>query len=585
MKWSRFSLLLLIISARASEAQILYRVADFFTNPIEYRTPFAFLPFEIKLGPQILGVGSYPLKFDSTESQFSSYENIFSRMTPNFEIEFAKFNWLVYLIPQNFVDLPTGFGLRYCDALVHLKPPSNWTTINPVTQEKLMLAPRLWEYNLNQSALFQWSPQWYGYFTFAYGRIYATAYLTDRRKRLLSQEGHSYSFCLGAKYLGSIGYRLKEGFGVELKYTFARLKPCKDPLNLSPITSLNLNSIGLNLTFALNVGGSPTQADDGKKLYSQGDYLAAKANFEEFLRQYPHHPRRFKAQGMIAECQKRIPFQEIVLAEELIAARDYARAVEHLHAAWETTNMGLRMRVEKNYQLLTDWFQDTMDSLLTANLIEQAVALVTNFETFKIPNTTPIIERYWSEIWFHRGAVFTSYGLWEKAIDAFDKAINKYPPIRERVSPWLLKIAQGYINDANKAVDKASIALALESLRQATLIRPEIAVITKPYITTLEQGLSYLKQEAGKAQLRATIERVFNPPQPEKLPTTGMSTESVRQLWGEPLYRNVISDESQRDYELWIYPYAHDADCYLYFLNGKLYKMEIMPLPGTTTEE
>ncbi|GEM_PF-512960 len=568
-----------------NRAQALLKIADFFRNPIEYRSPILVIPFEIKVGTQVLGFGSQPLLFDSTESQFVRYNQLFSRFAFNFEIEVAKSNFWVYLIPQNFIDMQTGVGIRYTNALMQIGVPGNWTNSHPITHESLYLAPQIREYNLNQSLIFQWAPQWYGYFTFSYGWTHASAYVTRTHERYLPQDGNTYSFVLGIRRLGSTGFRVKEGYGLELKYTLARMHDLKDKLNITPITQLNLNSFGIQLTFNANLGGSRTQGDDAKELYRTGDYLAAKANFEEFLRRYPRHPRRFKAEWMMQECIKRIPYQEIVLADDLINARDYGRAAEHLAVANNTTNMALRMRVENNYQKITNWFQTSMDSLIVAGQVEPATKLLTDFEKYQIPNSQSIIDRYWSEIFFHRGAVLTEYGMWEKAIDAFDKAIGKYPPIRERVQPWLLKIAYGYINDANKSVDKASIALALESLRKATATRPEIADLTKPYIRSLEEGLNYLKQEAGRQQLRQTINRIFNPPKNKPEPTIGMTTDSVRSLLGEPSYRNRIQDATKQEYELWLYVYANDYQKYYYFLNDKLYKIETTTPPGTTTEE
>jgi tetratricopeptide (TPR) repeat protein len=578
-------ILLLTIVSIPNQAQILLKISDFFRNPIEFRTPFTVLPFEIKIGTQFLGMGSQPLVFDSTESAFERYNALFNRNSFNFELELAKINGLLYLLPQNFIDFPTGVGIRYTNALARLGLPNNWPGNHPLTQEKLYLNPRMREYFISQSAIFQWSTRWYGYLSFNYGWAHATAYVSERDKHYLPQDGHTYTFTLGLKYLGSPGFRLKESFGIELKYTLAQMNKVKDPDNLSPITSLNLNSLGINLTFAANLGGSRTQADDAKELYRQGDFLAAKANLNEFLERYPHHPKRFKAEWLRRDCEIRVPFQEVVLGEEYLKVQNYSQAIEHLKLAQQTTNTAILLRIENDFQKITAWFQNSMDSLIQANAIEAATTLLTTFEGYQVPKTVELTDRYWSEIWFHRGAVFTTYGWWEKAIDAFDKAIGKYPPIRERVDPWLLKIAHGYIHDTNAALDKSSLALALESLRQATIIRPEIGAITKPYVTTLEESINYLKRQAGLTKLHQTVEQLRHPPSPRQQPTTGMPMDTVQILLGQPIYRNSIQDNAGRQFELWIYSDSQSKYQYLYFLNRKLYKLETGLPPGTALEE
>ncbi len=48
------------------QPQVLYKIPDFFRNPIEYRTPFTFSLFDIKVGTQINGFTENSTLFDST---------------------------------------------------------------------------------------------------------------------------------------------------------------------------------------------------------------------------------------------------------------------------------------------------------------------------------------------------------------------------------------------------------------------------------------------------------------------------------------------------------------------------------------
>lgn len=49
------------------QSQILYKISDFFKNPIEYRTPFTMSLFDLKAGTQIIGFTGNSILFDSTE--------------------------------------------------------------------------------------------------------------------------------------------------------------------------------------------------------------------------------------------------------------------------------------------------------------------------------------------------------------------------------------------------------------------------------------------------------------------------------------------------------------------------------------
>ncbi|MCK4448173.1 MAG: hypothetical protein KAW56_13960, partial [Candidatus Marinimicrobia bacterium] len=158
------------------------------------------------------------------------------------------------------------------------------------------------------------------------------------------------------------------------------------------------------------------------------------------------------------------------------------------------------------------WYIEEIDTNILANDIDKAEILLKEVETLKIREIRNLLDQYWSEIYFNRGVAFTEYEIWDKAIYFFDRSVRKYPQIRERVDPWLLKIAFGYINDVNKSVDQKNIDLALESLRQATRIRPDIGFITKGHIEKLEERIEYLKQEAAAQKLRTSIEKSFTPP-------------------------------------------------------------------------
>jgi len=533
--------------------------------------------FEIKTGLQTFGFAEQPLYFDSTESSVSSYKTLLSRTMNSFELDLLKFNWLVYFIPQNLFDFQTGIGAKYTYSLIKFPLPSAWPQYMPGSSDQLYLSPRIYEVNLNQSVIFQWASNFYNYFTFSYGQAWGSAYRTHFNDYFLFQKGHTYSFAFGIKFLGSVGYKLKEGYGIELRYTYGDFGDLHDPHRISPVTKVNFNTFGISFAFNSNRGGGRTSGDEAKALYKAGDFLAAKATFEDFIAINPHHPRLFKARYMIKECDKRIPYQEILLAESFIEAQNYSRAAEYLARAKVTRNLTLLGRIDENYQKIIAWFASTMDSTITANQIDDAELILNETEKLKIPDIEDLISRYRSEIYFHRGAVFTEFGYWEKAIDFFDYAIQQYPAIRERVEPYLIQIANGYINDANLSVDKQSIALALESLTKATTLRPDIRNLTIPYINSLEEGLAYLKQQAAKQKTRESIDRTFNPPPKTAEPEISMSSDQIKNLLGQPASQTRLEAGGGQIYELWIYIYPDSKELQIYFDNNKVIKMETVP--------
>ncbi|MBC8491903.1 MAG: tetratricopeptide repeat protein [Candidatus Marinimicrobia bacterium] len=552
---------------------IIYKIADFFQNPIEFRNPFGITPFELKAGSQILGANS--IGFDSTETELGGFEHLYNRYMNSLELDLMKYNLVGLLLPQNFIDLQTGLGFKYSFPIINQGLPNNWPQNIPGSTEQLYFSPRIIEGNISQSLAFQWSKRFYNYVQINAGRAFISAYKTREGKRYLNQDGWTFSVAVGMKMLSKIGFQFKEGYGVEIKYNFAKFDDFSDPYNISPINNLDFSSIGIYLTFNMISGGNPTQGDEAKALFKSSDYIAAKANFEDFISKNPTHPRQFKAGWMIDECNNLMAFQQVELARHFIEAKNYSKAAQYLEQAAKSEYPSLVEDIENNYRKIQEWLVINLDSLLLINQIDQAERLLTVARSLNIPNSQDLTDQYWSEIYFHRGAVFTEYKNWDKALNFFDMAVKKYPPIRERVDPWLLKIAYGYIRDVNLSVDQQNVELALESLRKATELRPEIIFITKDHIQTLEQGIDYLKQQAAKEKLQIAVDQTRKIPVARSfIPKVGMTDQQLLQELGKPVYEKTLDSKGNQHFELWIYHTDDSEEIYFYFKNGILSKIE-----------
>jgi len=556
----------------ALRAQIRYRLSDIFKSPIEYRTPFKMSLFDLKVG--FTNLGAQSLTFDSTETELKNFDYLLARSMNSINLDLFKINYPYYLIPQNFIDLHTGLGISYCYALFNLGLPDDWQPSSVSEKSKYYFAPQLATVYLNQSALYQLTPRLYSYLQFNAGRSYASLYKNKKGQRYLDQEGWQYTIAVGLKLLEKAGPANREGLGVEINYNFAQFDPMRDPRDISPITHLKFNSLGIMLTFNPIMGGSPTVGDEAKKLFRRGDYIAAKANFQSFIQTLPKHPRHYKAVHMIDKCNQFIPNQEVQLADTLIKAENYGKAVRYLAHASQSAAQAVQEKIAAQYDSIRAWFTAEMDSMLRNNQIDQAENRLNQVANLNIPATQTLIDQYSAEIYFHRGVVFTEYEAWEQAIKYFDLAVKANPAIRERVNPWLLKIAYGYVQDVNKSVDVRSVELALESLRNATSLRQEIAFLTEKYIQNLENGVTQLKRQAAQKQFQTERQTILEPP--EKLSSRlkiGMHQHQVLDVLGPPSYQNHYVNQQDQRYELWLYQYAKEPQLELYFYESILQKI------------
>lgn len=567
-----FFLFFLFFLVPQAYSQIRYKIADFFKSPIEYRTPFTFSLFDLKGGVTFLGARS--ITFDSTETELEYFDSTPIRTIYSVDLDLFKFNYFRYILRQNFIDFQTGFGVKYMSGFVRLGLPSSWPRDHPDDGTRLYFYPELLEANINQSFLYQFSRRFYGYFQINFGRALASLYHSKEGSRYLDQEGLTYSYALGVKMFRKPRSVSKEGYGLEVRYTLAKFENFRDPDNKSPIINLNFSNIGIYFTVNSILGGNPTVGDEANALYKSGDYIAAKANFETFLESYTKHSRQFKARKIIQECINHIPYQEVAIAESFIEAENFTKAANYLSSASRLESPDLRERINKNYRKISSRLFENIREYILANEINAAQDLLQYLESHKITEVQDTINQYWSEVYFHRGTTFMEYEVWDKALYYFDLAVKKNPPIRERIDPWILKIAIGYINDANKSVDKKSIDLALESLRQASRVRPDIDFITREHIEKLEQGIEYLKQEAASEKLRRSVEQIRTIPLDTPQPEPGIKSKIVLSMWGEPAYKNTLTDNLNQIYELWIYQFPDDSEKHLFFRDKVLLKIE-----------
>ena len=63
------------------------------------------------------------------------------------ELDLLKFNWLVYILPQNLLDFQTGIGAKYTYSLSEQKLPETWPQRLPGSVDQLFLSPRIYEFN------------------------------------------------------------------------------------------------------------------------------------------------------------------------------------------------------------------------------------------------------------------------------------------------------------------------------------------------------------------------------------------------------------------------------------------------------
>ena len=174
-------------------------------NTMQFREPFTFQPYKIKIGTFYYGGNDFCEEFFKSEQtdllnsafiinqdiDFSTIDNIYNKQGIKLEIDFLGYNFLKKI--ENKVDFIIGLGYKIT------KPTSiinmnSWTNDNSNTYD---YNPIIQDLNINSTLAMQWSEKFSPYIYYSYGIVEAELFKNEDGERFVKGSGHSNSFALG----------------------------------------------------------------------------------------------------------------------------------------------------------------------------------------------------------------------------------------------------------------------------------------------------------------------------------------------------------------------------------------------------
>lgn len=551
----------------------LLRTAKILRSPIEYRTPFTMDVFDFRLGFLTL-MSPVTLVLDSTETTFNTYSNPVYRTFLSVDVDLIKYNFLLYIFPQNFIDFQTGIDMGLGFVPLSGSLPGNWIHKNPKTGYEFRYRPEIYYFGIKQNAVYQINEYNYFYFGASYSKARFYLYRDIEGNRYLTQKGGLFSLSFGFKSISRYVYEsgFRNAVGVEVRFNFDRMSDASDPENVSPIKKIRFNSVGFYLTLNFIKGGHATVGDEANRLYRQGDYISAFGKFQHFLKLYPRHPRRRVAELMMKRCHQMIPFQEKKIVVKHLESRNYLSAVKHLRRAYSTEDPILKGELDSISILTFESIFSILDSLFEHNRYDDVGRLLDTLETVDYFDISEPVRKYRGLFFLHRGIAFAKYRFWEKAVEYFDKALAYNSDLKPFVDVWIKKVAEGYLEDVNEFIDQENIEAAIEYLRKAASLQPDAKPQIDELILSLEEKVE--KQKTSSKFARDWVNEIPVRKFKTLHISPGMSEVDVERLFGKPALESVLQDSSMNVFKLWIYKTSSGGEIHLYFRNGKLFRIE-----------
>ena len=559
-------------------------------NRLIYREPIVFTPFEIKGGYfhyggsdylggfPILGgdLSKHPVITDDTHS-YSGLSELKDRNGLFVELDILKTNLLLYVIPQNILDVQFGLGYRMSHMLSRPKLPDDWGSYENSAEpwQEYRFYPQMYDFNINTTINFQFTESIIPYLYHSIGFTKISLYKTEGNETYLSGNAISESFALGIKkILNNISSNPKYNlyYGVELKSlkTTTLTEPAlSDPENFSPITGFDMRGINLNLTFGVLFGGKRTVGDDAFSLLLENKYGLAANAFSKYIDKYPKHGRIKKAQKMLAFAKAQDPYVKLKKGESQLSNGKIMAAVSYFNDAYIVANDSLKLEIslkkQRIAQMLIEEVRDNFDNYS----IRQCEELLNNSKSISriVDQDARLLK---GKLFFKKASLLHESNLLFDAIKYYDLAIKYNKDLIDIINDRIEIIINNFLSNSQAYKENNEITLMLESLYMAINLDPQLSYKLNPIISEFE----YLNQRSNEIKTQRKMLEIVNFYKSKHKDKTldltiGMPKDRIITYFDMPDNIEFIRS-SLDEYEIWVY-IKHKKK--LFFKNEKLYQV------------
>ncbi|MCH8327005.1 MAG: hypothetical protein IID15_00590 [Candidatus Marinimicrobia bacterium] len=593
--WGLLILWLMLFTQASGQTQhwkpgFLRKFWELQVNPLEFREPIRFSPFDIKSGLAIYGgpemIAGLPLSLlktdysvvtlDSTESEVPTIGQFYKRTLLIYDLDFLQINLRGRFLPISVLDVMVGLGIRTQQIPIAPKIPDEW----PAGEENYRFAPIFHTGLVSLMLGMQRSDRWYLYLKTSRGIAIGSVYRASAISRTLSGRGPSTDWVLGVKRFGESPIDPRMTLGLELRYhridvPELDVPDLPDGRRLSPIQGLNFRAVGVFVTFGAYFGGRSTSADRAKQSLYRGDYISAQEELNSFLQSHPDHTEVGRARELLALARKMAPYQQLDLARQYQEQGDLETALKWYRQAEQGADITLMQDIIAGNEEVGQIYIQRASDALAGNKLDETSDIL-RIANLLLSDEDVLVERFEAEVLVRRGHQSRQQGNVTLALRNYDAAIRVNPERRVEIEGYKVRLAEDLINQAVRATDRAALALAVESLRQSQLLDPRNEASLDSMLVTLENRMRMLAQgeiqQAIDAQMEAARElRNFVPP---TKPRIGMLVAALETALGPADHVTEGFDAAGVSHQIWEYNGGDYPGLY-YFENYLLKRIDL----------
>jgi len=543
----------------------------------EFHHPVNFIPMEMRYGfgynagGGFLGLGSLKSSWMSYgESDVKEFKggSLTSRLGHQLDLDILKTNLAYYWFGNSWLDMHTGINLRYSSLLLPPTVPIEWSVSNNSWLANTKFTGRMYEIGWSQSLILQWFESWYTTYRYTYGIAFSEFYGSDDSP---TGYGPSQSFTMGARIILDPGMANRFAVGVDLKYSHTSINKIKDQKDVTPINKFTIQTAGIYATASVFFGGRKTKGDTGKMHYYLRDYITAKKILEEFVDEHPKHANIHRAKKLIAESERKIPYQLMREGMSFDERGMIERAVEKYIRAKSMADTLLAGVIDERLREIAFREVEKAESWLNKGFGDTAIAHVTMVSGW-YPEIGEHVKRFKITNLMNQGEELYKIGLNDRALSYFDKALELDPGLTFEVAAYKHRIAADLLSMADSLKDLNSLRFVVYALEETRRLTGGLSKSNIRILDELKLKLATQEEFAARRKIDVIIRGEKDKKEAQKPIELGMTLSQVEDIMGRP--SEIVANGPEKRDQLWIYRYPNGAEVYLTFTGYKLYRIE-----------
>ena len=558
---------------------------DRILHPREFHQPLTLIPLELRYGLSFTGgAGSYGqnmptswIKYDENfvGNHFNAGKKI-AKFGHQLDIDMLKLNLSNFILKTSWLDMNTGINYRYSNLFFPDTIPMNqWGNINPNWNVNRKFSPKLSEFSLSHTLIFQSFEQFYLNMRYTWGIARSKFYLNSRA----SDDnpigwGPATSYSIGLRYIFDTEKNYRFAVGIDLKHSYVKIKNINDPKDVTPINRFDLQDYGIYLTIAAFYGGELSIGDNAKEYYYRGDFIESKKRFEKYINENPNHSNIHRAKMYHQLSLKKIPYQLFKEGLQFETRGMIDKAVDRFIASLQSADSTLSLEVKTHLKRIASFRIQDAEVMISKGKYVEAKTLLNKTIIFsrEAENEMP---RFEALIMIGKGETAMKYRFYDKALQLFNEASLKYPKFNRQINAYRFQIASMMVNDIKNINDPAEVKLAIVSLEEAKKIKG-LGPVNEKIFKELKRRLNIIEG----LSIRYGIDKRMEEERYRRIKLNsatikiGMTIPEVMDIIGEPFEIVHEKDLYGKDAQLWLYHLNSHENLELSFFDYKLFKIK-----------